>query len=194
MTSPWQREDEHERKALDHRAGPYQIEDTAAFMIPVLEQIQEAENMLWSVFESRFIDVATGHALGILAAIVGEYAANDGDLGLRLRTKLKLAAIRSLGSNVEVVAFLQLLIGIGFRVSSAPGWAIVTKISGELTSAKALYNLLDVATADGVRVRLETTPEAETFYWASSNDAGSGAAWPSSTLVVDSLPWNGNVQ
>lgn len=185
----WERETEHEQKALDARAGPWQIQGTANILTPLLRQVQELEDAFWEIFDARFIDLAEDYSLEILGAIVGEAAADETDEDYRLRIRLKLRAINSKRTNRDFLELLSLIPESTWSVSSSPGWVNITQRTGPVMDSSVLFRMASIASADGVLVRLTSYEDEDTDFfdwpntelggeWASEDGTIIGDAWP----------------
>jgi len=189
----WERETEHLEKALDERAGPFQVPETAWLIQPIARQIQELEDAVWQIFDSRFIDLATGDALEILGAIVGEYDDGGTDEDFRLRIRLKLKAIVSQGRQLDYFDLLNLIEGSTWSVQSRPGWALLIQRTGPPMDSATLFRMAKIASADGVLVRFEAYEDEDTdfFTWPSQDGSITGGEWASQDTTIPGDAWPG---
>ena len=191
---PWQRDDKHTLRALENRAGPFQQADTARILSPLTDLMQEVEDVFWGIFEVRFLENATGDALDILGAIVGEQRLDDTEEEYKLRIRLKLRAINSQKKARDFIELLALLEGSTWYLSEAPGWVLVSQVAGPAVNGAHLLRLLEITSADGVIVRLETYgggDPADLFFWPSQDGSIDGGAWASQDGTIDGSDWFG---
>lgn len=171
---------DHLQQALDDRAGPFQTLDVEKLVTPLGRMVQALEDAFHGIFLARIVSSATGDALEILGAVSGEYAADDGEEGLRQRIMLKLAARYANKLRSGFVNLLSLLPGVVFALGEGPGIVSVVQVSGALAVKPAkLLELLQIASADGVIVRLLALEGGE----------GPVMGWPSADGTIDGTPW-----
>lgn len=191
----WDQIDDHAGAMLDHMAGPYQIPSVQQLLIPIAEEIQALETLLWQIFAARFVDAATDDALDILGAMVGEPDLGDSDASYRLRISMKLRAVYSLKGSADFWALLQLLVGITWAMQEAAGWVDVTQLSGALViEPAALLRFLKIASADGVIVRLASLEGADagpSFEFKSADGTIVGSEWDSADHTIAGAKWIG---
>lgn len=188
----WTQNQEHVSEALDHIAGPFQVPDVEALLEVLAEQVQELEGAVWQVYDSRFLENATGRSLEIVGAMSGEEDLGDGEASFKLRIRLKLRAVHSRKRYEDFVELLALIPDTRWRVGEIPGWVIVTQLSGAGVPTSALYRFLQIASADGVLVKLTASESADDpFTWPSFDGTIEGSAWGSFDGTIEGAPWQG---
>lgn len=192
---PFERETKHAEKALANRAGPYQIPGTANMMTPILEFIQELEDVFWQIFDARVLADATGDALDILGAIVGEDRKDDTEDIFRLRISLALRAIYSKKKRADFLSILGLLEGTAWALWEKPGVAIFVQTEADQAYDSAtVFRFLSIASADGVLVRYESFEDEtgdDLFTWPSYDGTITGGEWKSYDGTIAGGAWPG---
>lgn len=79
-----------------------------AILTSWLEQIQDAEDLLWEVIEERYLANAEGVQLDTLGKIVDEARKNRSDTDYRLVIRVKIRALKTKGHSNDILAVLML--------------------------------------------------------------------------------------
>lgn len=182
MSVTYDRKTEHVEEGLDNRSTAHHLTSMAKLMVPLLEEVQVAEDLAWQVLESRFISLASGHSLDLLGGLVGEGDIGDTDDAQKLRIALKLAVYRSKkGRRKDYNRIFALLEGSIWGIFEYPGWAVFVQNGDKLYDSATLFRLLDSASGDGFWVRALFNESAEEpFKWGSSDGTIAGGEWDSS--------------
>lgn len=179
----WERISDHVDRGLGRRAGPYQDDSTAKVLTPVLQMFQEIEDVFWDIFEARILDNATGDALRILGAMVEEYQQGETEAGWKQRIRMKIRALLSDKTQEGLWRVLDALQGTTWGQMELPGYAVVIGGEGLPVSIDNLFRMLEIASADGVHVRVESYADASEatsvglFTWPSWDGSTEGGAW-----------------
>lgn len=155
-----------------------------------VEQLQELEDVIWSVIWGRLLDPAPGQAAGAvgvqldaLGKIVGQPRLGLGDSAYVLAIKLKIRVNRSRGSNVDLLEILRLAMPspkvFEYREEYIhASYTFVEDISVEL--AFTLLTSLNAARAAGYRAILEyhtdRVASASMIRWGWNGTGGQGGA------------------
>lgn len=209
MTS-FERRTDHEEVALSRRAMPFQIPSVGAILGPLAEEAARLESECWAVFDSRFLDLAEGHALRMLGALFGEGLLEDssGEAGLRYRIRLKIRALQSLGLRSDYEALAAILYEIPpfftqstWDIAEAPGWVLLTQNDSAflqvpsvgISSVRWLASIFSLASADGFRVDMTHVAinGSVSFQWPSADEDLEGHEWPSDDGTITGQPWPG---
>ncbi len=189
----YERKVNHVETGLSNRSSAYHTTSFAQLMIPVLEEVKALEDRKWQIFESRFIDGATGHALDMLGEYVGEPDQGDSESDHKVRIAMKLLAYLSRkGRRANYNRLLELLTGSSWFLSEAPGWAIFTQNDSNLYASAPLARLLEAASADGVLIRLCSNEAAsDPFDWPSQDGSVAGGEWKAADATIAGNDWQG---
>ncbi len=163
----------HQNKAPFHTIERWHKENFAALQASYTPEIQEAENALWDVWISRFIDYAQGEQLNMLGRLVGEGRNGRNDPNYRVRIRARIAINESFGRPKDIVKILQLvdpavaeIVEFGpaaFRVDfQAP-------LSGVATHAE-IASIVSEARAAGVGASVVIPTDANVFRFGDVND------------------------
>lgn len=188
---------DHEERAKEHVAGPFQAQGLYLLLQPISEEIQAVEDALWAIYNARFLADAEGDALDVLGAALEEPRTGDDDDNYRIRLALKIRANVSKGQSDDIADLLQ-IVGSTYVwvVSEIPGWLSVGQGSGEFPfDAGRLSPILKYALADGFFLRLCATPDStlgqDLLWFRSADSAVSGGTWQSADGAVAGDPWPG---
>lgn len=81
------------------------------YLTPFLEQVQDLENVLFEIRESRWLDNATYAQLDGIGDIVGEPRYGRLDDAYRLAIRVRILINQSRGTSEDIIAICQLLSG-----------------------------------------------------------------------------------
>lgn len=191
----WVRETQHEERAFDSAAGPFQVPDMAKLLAPIAAQLQYLENASWQVFDARFLENATDRSLVLLGAAVGEPPLGDSEEDFKLRITLKLRAIRSNHGDLDFFELLSLIVGSVWTVEDRPGYVLCTQNSGTPISSSVIFRMLKLTSGDGVLVRCATYEDGTTpMTWGSFDATITGADWSSFDATITGADWAGTRQ
>lgn len=160
--------------------------------------IQDLENAIWSVINSRFLANAQNAQLDLLGKLVGEGRGGRSDDDYRAIIKLRIRANRSQGGAEDLIQLCAL------AMDAAPGAGLVTYTDGapmhwqidvtDITSsvANALIELLPVAKMAGSEGSFDYSLWPDTDAWILDDASSSGvvAATGVDDAVADSLGQN----
>jgi len=146
------------------------------------EEIQEAENMMWQVLLSRYIDNAEGLSLDYLGNRVGEPRQSQNDPNYRIRIRARILINRSRGSAEDLLAIVRAL-GSTARVQNTGNASLkveVLTLPANPEVASQIGGLLGEATSGGVGLHV-TTPVTVgiSATWGSEYDAEMGSVYGS---------------
>jgi hypothetical protein len=125
-----------------------------AVLRAVCEELQEAENALWSVLLSRYIDNAEGVSLNYLGSRVGEPRASLNDPDYRVRIKARILINRSRGRAEDLLGIVRAL-GLHAVVRNTHRASMrleVTTRPTNVSTRRQIASLLGEATSGGVRL------------------------------------------
>lgn len=88
-----------------------------ALLADYIDEIQEAENMLWDVIVKRLIAYAEFSQLDVLGKLVGETRDGRTDAQYRVRINARIAINNSRGRAPDIIRILRLLYAERFRFS-----------------------------------------------------------------------------
>jgi hypothetical protein len=120
-------------------------EGYAAIRASYADEIQEAENAIWSVKYAKLLDDAYGASLDLIGRIVGEARNGRTDPGYRVRIKARIRVNQSFGTPSDLLAVCALLDPATFKYTRTPPAAYVITVDAELTgfaTASELAGLL----------------------------------------------------
>jgi hypothetical protein len=128
-------------------------EGYAAVRASYADEIQEAENALWSIKYAQLLDDAFGESLNVIGRIVGEPRNGRTDPGYRVRIRARIRVNQSFGTPGDLLAVCALLDTADFRYTRTPPAAYVITTSALLTgfaTATEIAGLLGEAEPLGV--------------------------------------------
>lgn len=154
----------------------------AALVSAFLQQVQEAEDMLFDVFTKRTLDVATGAQLDGIGDILGLPRGSLSDTDYRNRLRVQLAILSSSGTTNDLLSILVLRFGPGFQrfkiTTGAVAEFVVEYVDGDypiLTQdAQEAASYIKRAKAAGVYAYFVYTPpdpDSQYFSYGPGNDA-----------------------
>jgi hypothetical protein len=136
-----------------------------AIVRAVGEELQEAENMLWAVLVSRYIDNAEGEALNFLGGRVGESRESQDDPGYRVRIRARVVINRSRGGPEDLLLLVRTLGGHG-RVTNTGNASVrldVPERPANAATRAQLPGLAGETVSAGVRVHVSIATSAVPF-------------------------------
>lgn len=186
----------HVDRGLDKRAGPFQDTTTENVLRPLLEQVQELEDIAWSLFDALFVDNATGDQLRLLGERVGEDPLGDSDEEYRLRIKLKIRASASSGTLSRDFPDMLALLGndLVWKLYEISKFIRVELVSGSVSfSAGTLHRILSFAASAGIDVALTMAADSEAnedlMFFGATDVSIAGANWPSTDTTIAGANW-----
>lgn len=151
------------------------------------DELQEAENALWEVLLSRYIDNAAGEALVFLGERVGEPPGNLSDPDYRVRIRARVLINRSRGGPEDLLAIVRAL-GEHAHVRNTGNASVRLDLTAEpenaATSAQ-IADLLGEAVSAGVRLHVVAPVSANPFMLGSVSDGALGSMLDSASGGVD---------
>ncbi len=149
-------------------------EGYAAVRASYADEIQEAENAIWSVKYSKLLDDAYGESLDLLGRIVGEGRNGRADPSYRVRIRARIRVNQSFGQPADLLAVCALLDPANFHYTRMPPAAYVITMDAALTghaTAGELAGLLGETEPLGVGGLVTLWSHADGFRLADTVDA-----------------------
>lgn len=149
-----------------------------AFIHSMINRVQEAENMLFDLWQSRWIDNASGVQLDGLGSIVGIDRDGDSDTVYRLRIRARILSNVSNGTGDDVIRVAQTLAdaaSVSVTYSDLYPAAFQLQLTGGTITSDLLAQLYDGvkrARPAGVAFYILYSYVAETSQFAFSSQAG----------------------
>ncbi len=172
----------HANKAESRLIDRFKRPAYRAIARAVSEEIQTAENMLWQVLLSRYIDNAEGVSLDYLGNRVGEPRQNQNDPNYRVRIRARILINRSRGSAEDLLAIVRVLGASAYvwNTGDASMHVEVLTLPSNPEVAAQIGGLLGEATSAGVGLHV-TTPSTLGVpgSWGSEYDAEFGSIYGS---------------
>lgn len=121
-----------------------------SFLSAFLSRVQEIEDMLFDLWESRWLDNATGVQLDGLGDIVGIERGNDSDDVYRVRIRARIYTNVSRGTPDDIIQIASLLSSLQSSeiqfLEFYPAYFEVTVISQQDNDASVIDSLLEAIT------------------------------------------------
>jgi len=136
-----------------------------AILRAVADEIQEAENMLWNVLLSRYIDDAFGKSLDYIGNRVGEPRQDLDDPDYRTRIRARILINKSAGRPEDILAIVRAL-GSHGHLTNTGNASMRVDITEDFTNGatrRQVADLLGQATAGGVRLHVSRPATATPF-------------------------------
>lgn len=136
-----------------------------AFLRALTEECQEAENMLWQILVSRYVDEAFGKSLDYIGNRVGEPRQSQNDADYRVRIKARVLINRSRGGPEDILAIVRALGGSGRIRNTGNASLRVDLVEQPVNGAtrRQIASLLGEAVSGGVRLHTSTPASASPF-------------------------------
>lgn len=153
-----------------------------------LEEIQELEDAIWSVFVGRWLANAEGVQLDTLGKIVGQLRNGQSDAVYKIYIGVKIKVNRSNGTAPNLLEIAHLILDpLRFAYTEEANATTVFKVSDPLPDRSVLLDLLTKAKAGGVRVLVESnlggSSTAFRFSATSSSHPGSAHGFNAGALM-----------
>jgi uncharacterized protein DUF2612 len=167
---------DHVTSGLDRLIDRYrEVPELRGWITAYLNRIQEAETLVWQIFDARMLDNAVGVQLDILGRIVGQVRISDDDDEYRLAIRARIRINISQGGVEDLIELGRLLFGdAAFDVFEV--WPSQVRIE-YLEDASALpvelvTNLFDQARAATIDLRFESSTQsvAESFTFGNGTE------------------------
>jgi hypothetical protein len=152
------------------------------FITTFINRVQEAEAMLFDLWQSRWLDNATGEQLDGLGAIVVIELNNDSDDLYRVRIRARIYTNVSRGTADDIIRIAALLAGVDVSdvvyYDTYPA-GFVLSLFGLVVSADSVSRVVEAvhdAAPAGVSFTLlyALSPEPNTFRFGASMDLSTG--------------------
>lgn len=180
---------EHEETAARKLAPPFWGKpNVAALLGGFTREIQRLEDDLWLMLELRTLPLADLPRLKVLGKLVGQPRLGFGIEAYRLLIEARALANVSRGRASDLLAVLNLLLGVGDYVLLAVGNATLYLSAlqpvSEEGAAMVEQILPDTRTA-GVGLQFLSGSTADVFMWRDpwNNDSGAPEAWGSVRIL-----------
>jgi hypothetical protein len=136
-----------------------------AIIKALCEELQEAENMLWGVLLSRYVDNAEGVSLNYIGNRVGEPRASLNDPDYRVRIKARILINKSRGRSEDILGIVRALglHAIVRNTGRASMRATITSRPVNASTRRQLASLLGEATSGGVRLHVSVPTTSTPF-------------------------------
>jgi hypothetical protein len=157
----------HRNEALKRTIEFWKTKGTfGAIRDVIMQEVQAAENALWQVKLSRFLDDAQGESLNILGRIVGEGRDGRDDASYRVRIRARIRVNSSFGHGDDILAMLSLLDDATFTLVPTPPASFFVAMSAPpsgFATAVEMAGLIGEAAAAGVGGVLVMPSDADGF-------------------------------
>ncbi len=147
-----------------------------------INRVQDAENMFYDLWQSRFLDNAIGSQLDGLGAIVGVSRENTTDDRYRVRIRARILLNQSSGTADQIIELIQLLLSESYTgtltyLEMPPAGFFIDSTSGVITSDEATEtgSAILSARAAGVMAQFIYTLTTSTFRFSASGITETGA-------------------
>jgi hypothetical protein len=159
-----------------------------AILRALAEECQEAENMLWQVLLSRYVDHAFGKSLDYIGNRVGEPRASLNDPDYRVRIKARILINRSCGRAEDILLIIRALGGNGVvrntRRASMRVQLLARPANG--STRRQIASLLGEATSGGVSLHVSVPTSSPIFkLGCRATSTGYGGKLASASATVD---------
>lgn len=150
-----------------------------AVLAAMAESVQDLEANAFTLYTPRFLANAVGPTLDIYGGLVGQERFGMDDASYRLRIGARMALNRSSGTEPDLIAIADLLVGDDntlLLTESYPA-GVSLQVAGVATALEAdVYAMLYAAKAGGVSFRFVTQdgPDAERFVFTGGVGLGFG--------------------
>lgn len=164
----------HANQAASRLIGRFQRPVYRAIVRAVGEELQEAENVLWGVLLSRYIDNAEGEALDFIGARVGESRQSQDDPNYRVRIRARVVINRSRGGAEDVLLLVRTLGGNG-RVTNTGNASMRLEVVALPTNAATraqIHALAGETVSAGVRIYVVVPTSARPFRFGDTLNPG----------------------
>ncbi len=172
----------HANKAQSRLIERFQKPVYVAITRAVGDELQEAENMLWNVLLSRYIDHAEGVSLNYLGNRVGEPRQSQNDPDYRVRIRARILINRSRGGPEDLYAIARAL-GLTVKLTNTGNASLrmdVLSYSANGPIRRQAADLLGEAVSGGVRLHVTAPTHAtDAAVWGSVSDPSIGASFGS---------------
>ncbi len=172
----------HANKADSRLIERFKLPVIRAVLAAAAEECTIAENMIWNVLLSRYIDHAEGVSLDYLGNRVGEPRSSQNDPNYRVRIRARVLINRSQGHPEDLYAIIRALGATGriWNTGDASMRADITAVPANPEVARQIAELLGEATSGGVGLHVTTpTTEGIAAIWDSAYADPGGALWGS---------------
>ncbi len=155
----------HPNKAASRLIERFRKPAYKAFLRACALEVQEAENMLWNVLLSRYVDHAEGVSLNYIGNRVGEPRASLNDPDYRVRIKARILINRSKGRAEDVLGIIRALGSHGRwrNTHRASARVELLETPANASTAAQIADLLGQAVSGGVRLHVSMPTSATPF-------------------------------
>jgi hypothetical protein len=139
-----------------------------------LDQIQQLEDAAWSVYIGTMLPSATGDALDMLGALVGQPRGGRDDATYKLWITARVRLASSSGTPVDLLAIVRAVLPLTITITLIEYFPadVAIDMAGAIDAQTALQigEMLQQAKAAGVRIDLISSPSAagENFSFGSA--------------------------
>lgn len=172
----------------------------AALFVAIGRQIQEVEDALCAVIDSRALDNATGAQLALLGKLVGQADPGLGEAVFKNLIRVRIRINRSEGGRDDLIEVLQLLgIPLAQRtITDSPPAKLLVKFTGVLPLPIVLLTqLMNDTVAGGVGVVVLYEPGASAldgFAYTNASLSGGVNDVFSNNTIAGAGSWSGVFQ